>query len=118
MSLQFTLYDMVIDWYTTSLSNSSNHVRYILTWNCLIYIFHLYCKGLEMMGSDKICTASCTYSHFLSLWHLYPLPFTWRVTNENFQKILFLCISSHNFTPKIYELKYHCCFSQLYFIGC
>jgi hypothetical protein len=25
--------------------------------------------------------------------------------------------SSHNFTPKRNELRYHCCLSQLYFIG-
>jgi hypothetical protein len=68
---------------------------------CILYI--LFCKGLEMMGSDKIRTASCTYIHdkihtashtyihVLSLCHLYPLPVTWRVTNVNFQKILFLC---------------------------
>jgi hypothetical protein len=36
----------------------------------------LFCKGLEMMGSDKICTASCTHEHVLSLCHPYPLPFT------------------------------------------
>jgi hypothetical protein len=29
--------------------------------------YALFCKGLEMMGSDKICTASCTYVHVLSL---------------------------------------------------
>jgi hypothetical protein len=38
-------------------------------------------------------------------------------TNENFQKILFSCNYSHNFTPKRNELRYHCCLSQLYFIG-
>jgi hypothetical protein len=36
---------------------------------------------------------------------------------ENFQKILFLMLSSHYFTPKRNELRYHCCLSQLYFIG-
>jgi hypothetical protein len=38
-------------------------------------------------------------------------------SNENFQKIIFLCNSSHNFTPKRNELRYHCSLSQLYFIG-
>jgi hypothetical protein len=28
-----------------------------------------------------------------------------------------LVLSSHNFTPKRSELRYHCCLSQLYFIG-
>jgi hypothetical protein len=58
----------------------------------------LFCKGLEMMGSDKIHTASHTYVHDLSLCHLYPLPVTWRVTIVNFQKIPFLVLSSHNFS--------------------
>jgi hypothetical protein len=35
-----------------------------------------FCKDLEMMASDKICTASCTYVHVLSLCHLYALPVT------------------------------------------
>jgi hypothetical protein len=98
----------------------------LITWHptsCgIIFCFAFYilfCKeGLKMMGSDKIRTASCTYVHVLFLCHLYPLPFTWRITNENFQKILFSCNSSHNFTPKRNELWYRCCcFSQLYFIG-
>ena len=38
--------------------------------------------------ADRIHTASCTYIHVLSLCHLYPLPFTWRIANENFQKII------------------------------
>jgi hypothetical protein len=43
-----------------------------------------------------------------------PLQFTWRIKNENFQKILFWCNSSHNFTLKRNELRYHCCLSQLH----
>jgi hypothetical protein len=27
----------------------------------------LFCRGLEMMGNDKICTASCTYIHVTTL---------------------------------------------------
>jgi hypothetical protein len=76
--------------------------------------YTLFCKGLEMMGNDKICTASCTYINVLSLCHLYPLPFTCRITNEIFQKILFSCNSSHNITlnlllsqePMIYSLMW------------
>ena len=52
----------------------------------------LFCKGLEMMGSDKICTASHTYVHVLSLCHLYSFTGYLKNTNENFQKIPFLCI--------------------------
>ncbi len=65
-----------------------------LTHAILLTTLHLnilFCKGLEMMGSDKIHTASHAYIHVLS--------------------------SSHNFTPKRNELRYHCCLSQLYFIG-
>jgi uncharacterized membrane protein len=49
---------------------------------CGIFCFAFYilfCKGLQMMGSDKIHTASCTYVHVLSLCHLYALPVTWRI---------------------------------------
>jgi hypothetical protein len=39
----------------------------------LLHFYLLFCKGPQMMGSDKIHTASCTYIHVLSLCHLYPL---------------------------------------------
>jgi hypothetical protein len=54
------------------------------------------------------------YMHVLSLCCLYPLyHLLGRITNENFQKITFLMqFFTHNFTPKRYELRYHCCFSQ------
>ncbi len=78
--------------------------------------YTLFCKGLEMMGSDKICTTSHTYVHVLSLCHLYPLLVTWKITNENFQNILFSC---NCFFSQLYlhlamrnELRYHCCLSQ------
>jgi hypothetical protein len=68
---------------------------------------------------DKIHTASCIYVWVLSLCHLFPLLFTQRITNEDFKKdsYFFSCNSSHNFTPKRNELRYHCCLSQLHFIG-
>jgi hypothetical protein len=70
-----------------------------------------------MMGSDKIHTAASTYIHGELQdphSHMYihtfsvlmsSLPFTGYLknTNEKFQKILFWCSSSHNFTPKINE---------------
>jgi hypothetical protein len=63
-----------------------------LTHGIICFAFHiLFCKGLEMMGSDKMCTASCTYVHVQSLCYLYHLLLTWRVTNVNIQKILFSC---------------------------
>jgi hypothetical protein len=85
-----------------------------------LFVFHfniLFCKGLRMMGSDKICTASCTYIHVLSLCHLYP--FTGYLKSEKCElsKDTFLVHSSQNFTPKRNELRYHCCLSQLHFIG-
>ena len=60
----------------------------------VLFVFHfniLFCKGLGMMGSDKIHTASRTYIHVLPLCHLYPFTGYLKNTNENFQKILFLC---------------------------
>jgi hypothetical protein len=55
--------------------------------------------------SDKIRTASRTYVHVLSLCDLYTFTRYSKNTNENFQKILFLFNSSHNFTPKRNEAK-------------
>jgi hypothetical protein len=63
-----------------------------ITWSptsCGIICFAFYilfCKGLEMIGSDKICTASCTYINVLSLCHLYPLPVTWRIQMRTFKR--------------------------------
>jgi hypothetical protein len=56
-----------------------------------------------------ICTCSVLVSSL-------PLTSYLKNTNENFQKIPFLMLSSHNFQPKRNELRYHCCLSQLYFI--
>jgi hypothetical protein len=69
------------------------------------------------MGSDKICTASLTYIHVLSLCHLYS--FTGYVKSHKCElpKDIFLVHSSHNITRKRNEFRYHCCLSQLYFIA-
>jgi hypothetical protein len=76
-----------IEWYTRQVLNMSDCMRPILLWNYLFYIYTLFCKGLEMMRSaDKICTASHTYIHVLSLCHLYPLPFTWRIQMRTFKR--------------------------------
>jgi hypothetical protein len=59
-----------------------------------------------------------TYIHVLSLCHLYS--FTSYLKNHKWElpKDTFLVHSSHNFTPKRNEfIRYHCCLSQLYFIG-
>jgi hypothetical protein len=79
----------------------------------------LFCKGLEMiMGSDKICTASFTYIQILTLCHLYSFTSYLKSHKWELSKDTFLVqLSSHNFTPKRNELRYHCCLSQLYFIG-
>jgi hypothetical protein len=89
-------------------------------WKPLGQIHHF---ALSCISTDKIHTASCTYIHVvLSLCHLYSLTVTWRVTSKwEVPKDTFLMqslvLSSHNFTPKRSELRYHCCLSQLYFIG-
>jgi hypothetical protein len=80
------------------------------TTNCLL-------QQRDLDRVNTIHTASRTYVNVLSLCHLYPFTSYLKNTNENFQKIPFSCNSSHNFTPKKNELRYHCCLSQLYFIG-
>jgi hypothetical protein len=99
--------------------NSTRLITWTPTsWWIICFTFYiLFCKGLKMMGSNKICKVSCTCMHVLSLFYLCHLPFTWIIMNENYQKILFLCNSFHNFTLKRNELRYHCCLSQLFFIG-
>jgi hypothetical protein len=91
----------------------SHEVQSLVT----LFVFHLifcFCKGLKMMGRQWQDPHSLMYICTCSV-HMSSLPFTGYL--KNFQKILFLCNSSHNFTPKRNELRYHCCFSQLYFIG-
>jgi hypothetical protein len=51
----------------------------------------LFCKGLEMMGSDKICTTSCIYVHVLSLCHCYALLVTWRIWMRTLRSIIQIC---------------------------
>jgi hypothetical protein len=59
--------------YTTmELDNPDNMTSGTCGISCFAF-YILFCKGLEMMRSDKIHTASCTYVHVLSLCHLYPL---------------------------------------------
>jgi hypothetical protein len=60
----------------------SNHVMI----NCIASL-HQH----QLWNADKIHTASHMYVQILSLCHSTPLQFTWRVTNVNFQRILFLC---------------------------
>jgi hypothetical protein len=58
----------------------------------------LFCKGLKMMGSDKINTASSTYIHVLSLCHLYTLLVTWRIQTRTFKR---------HFSPVILLITLH-----------
>ena len=55
------------------------------------------------------------------MFHPYAISTLYRVLEElqvrSFKRYLFLCNSSHKFTHKRNELRYHCCLSQLYFIG-
>ena len=60
-----------------------------LMWNYLFAFYILFCKGLEMIGHDKIHTASCTYIHVMFLCHLHTFTGYLKNTNENFQKIPF-----------------------------
>jgi hypothetical protein len=62
-------------------------------------------------------TASRTYICVLSLCHLYSFTSYLKSHKCKLPKDTFLVHSSHNFTPKRNELRYHCCLSQLYFIG-
>ncbi len=44
--------------------------------------------GEQAMEADKICIASCTYIHVLSICHLYALPSTWRMQMQTFERWL------------------------------
>jgi hypothetical protein len=94
----------------------------LILWNYLFTFFIVFCKGLEMMGSDKIYTAACTYVHVLSLCHLYPfvlmssLPFTIYLKNHKQMstfKRYFSCaiLLTTLHLAKRNELRYHCCSS-------
>jgi hypothetical protein len=50
-------------------------IQHMRHFTCFVF-YILFCKALQMMGSDKIHTASHTYVHVMSLCHLYPLPVT------------------------------------------
>jgi hypothetical protein len=60
----------------------------------VIHFIICFVKVSAWWGVIRLCTASCTYIHVLSLCHLYPFTglVTWRVTNANFPKMLFACI--------------------------
>jgi hypothetical protein len=68
------------------------------------------------MGSDKICTAHVHMYMFCP----YVISTLYQLLEE-LQMITFKnicsCNSSHNFTAKRNELRFHCCLSQVYFIG-
>jgi hypothetical protein len=78
------------EWYVVLVFDTSDPMK--SSYGIICFVFYiLFCKVLEMMQSDMIHTASCTYIHVLSLCHLYPFTSYLKNTNENFQKILFLC---------------------------
>ncbi len=43
------------NWYTTLVLNMSDHMRYVLMWNCLFYILHFACfvKALRWLGVTR-----------------------------------------------------------------
>jgi hypothetical protein len=71
------------------------------------------------MGSDKIMH-SLMYIHTCSVL-MSSLPLYWAGYLKSHEcklpKDAFCMHSSHNFSAKRNELRYHCCLSQLYFIG-
>jgi hypothetical protein len=66
----------------------SHEVKATSCGNICFAFYILFCKGLEMIGHDKIHTASCTYIHVMFLCHLHTFTGYLKNTNENFQKIL------------------------------
>jgi hypothetical protein len=84
--------------YEMLLSNVMKKCPQLTQSDCLFCIYTQFCEGVEMMGSDKICTASCNYVHVLSLCHLYTLPTYSKSHKCELPKDNFLVYSSHNFT--------------------
>jgi hypothetical protein len=74
-----------------------------------------FCPLLQATWQDlHSLTYICTCSVLMS-----SLPFTIHLEElqmRTFKRYLFSHNSSHNCTPKIYEVRYHCCFSQVYFM--
>jgi hypothetical protein len=68
--------------------------------------------GLTDKSNSHSLTYICACPVFMSSLHLYQLleEYKWELSKDT-------CNSAHNFTPKRNELRYHCCLSQLYFIG-
>jgi hypothetical protein len=90
-NLQHTI--MGRNWYATLVLNKPNHMKFNLVWYYLFSFYILFCKGLKMMASDKINTASRTYVHvLLSLCHLYTLPVTWRIQMRTLKRYFFHAI--------------------------
>jgi hypothetical protein len=101
-------------WYLTLLIPWSPHMALFV----LYFIVCCFCKGLEMSDGEWQDSHSFTYLHtcsaLMSSLPLYRLleEYKWELSKDTF-----LVLSSHNFTPKRNELRYHCCLWQLYFIG-
>jgi hypothetical protein len=83
-------------WYSTSPITWSSTSCGIIC----VRFYILLCKGHEMMGSDKICTASCTYVHVLSLCHLYSFTIylkshKWELSKDTFASCATLLTTLH-----------------------
>jgi hypothetical protein len=68
------------------IQNDDLFFRYPM-WDYLFCILYVFVKSLRWWGVTRfaqphIHTYIHTYIHVLPLCHLYPLPFTWRITNE------------------------------------
>jgi hypothetical protein len=68
-----TLFQSTLQWQNHLIMGRTCSVMVPFNTCCIIcFPFYIwFCEGLEMMVSDKICTAAHTYVHVLSLCHLY-----------------------------------------------
>jgi hypothetical protein len=84
------------------------------------------CNNSPILSWANKLSSSRSWQDLHSLMYIHTgsilmssLPFTIYLKNYKWKlsKILFSCNSSHNFTPKRNDLRYHCSLSKLYFIG-
>jgi hypothetical protein len=106
------------NWCTTSVLNKPNHMKFNLVWHYSFLAFFIFCfvKALRWWGVTRSTQPHVhTYMfcpHVISTLYQLLEEYKWELSKDTF-----LMHSSHNFTPKRNELRYHWCLSQLYFIG-
>jgi hypothetical protein len=72
-----------------SVLNKLDHMEFNLMQHYLFCILYFVFARAEMMRSDKTCTASPTFIHVLSFYHLYPLPVTQKIQMRTFKRYFF-----------------------------